>query len=150
MQGTRLLLSVLLLAGSGCYRYVPIESGAPPLGAEFRARLTEEGATRMAPVLGAQIAAVEGRVSSTNDSAYVITVSATTNRANVQTFWTGESVTLPRGSIQSLEARKLDRKRTWIVTTLGVVGGFLAAQIFGLFEGSGTQDGGGPPPPPPV
>jgi hypothetical protein len=133
-----------------CYRYAPIVSSAPPTGSEFRARLTDEGSVRLTPTLGAQIALVEGRVSSANDSAYVVSVSATTNRSQVQTFWTGESVTLPRTSIQAIEARTLDRKKTWVIATLGLVGGVLAAKIFDLFGGSAGGDGGGgggPPPP---
>ena len=140
---------LLLGTGAGCYRYVPITSNSPSVGSEFRAHLTEEGSTRLAPMLGAQVATVEGRVSSTNDSGYVISVSTTTNQARVATFWTGETVTIPRATIRTLEARQLDRKRTWLAASVGVVGGFLLAQIFGLFDGSAGGDGPGPPPPPP-
>ncbi|HJU74576.1 MAG TPA: hypothetical protein VJ717_12580 [Gemmatimonadaceae bacterium] len=139
----------LLLLETGCYRYVPVTTNSPSVGEEFRAHLTEEGSTRLAPMLGAQVATVEGRVSSTNDTGYVVSVSTTTNRARVPTFWTGESVTIPRTTIQTLEARRLDRKRTWLVASVGIVGGFLMAQIFGLFDGSAGGDGPGPPPPPP-
>ncbi len=139
----------LLLAGAACYRYVPIARGAPPLGSEFRARLTEEGSVRLTPTLGAQVALVEGRVNSANDSGYVVSVSATTNKSQVQTYWTGESVTLPRSAIQTLDARQLNRRKTWFIAAIGIVGGFLAAKVFDLFEGSASGDGGGPPPPPP-
>lgn len=141
---------VFMLIGAACYRYVPIANTAPPVGSEFRARLTDEGSTRLTPTLGAQVAMVEGRVSGANDSAYVVLVSATINRSQVQTFWTGESVTLPRTTIQAIEARMLDRKKTWVIATLGLVGGVLAAKIFDLFGGSASTsgDGGGGPPPP--
>ncbi|MGH7713371.1 MAG: hypothetical protein ACREOG_18940, partial [Gemmatimonadaceae bacterium] len=138
----------LLVLGAACYNYVPISSGAPPVGSEFRAHLTDDGSTRLTPVLGAQVAMVEGRVSGANDSAYIVSVSATTNRAQVQTFWTGESITLPRSAVQSMEARRLDRRRTWLIAAGGIVGGVLAAQVFGL-GGKASGDGGGPPPPPP-
>lgn len=149
IETRRVSMVAALLAAAACYRYTPIESGAVPVGSEFRASLTEDGTTRLVPTLGAQVAKVEGRVLSNSDTAFVISISATTNRSNVQTFWTGETITIPRATIQSIEARKLDRKRTWLVTTLGLVGGFLAAQIFGLFEGSASGGDGGPPPPPP-
>lgn len=150
MRLLRSIPAVITLIGSACYRYVPISSNAPPAGSEFRARLTDEGSVRLTPTLGAQIALVEGRVSSANDSAYVVSVSATTNRSKVQTFWTGESVTLPRTSIQAIEARTLDRRKTWIIATIGMVGGALAAKVFDLFGGKAgsTGDGGGGPPPP--
>ncbi len=148
MATLRKLSPLALLAfAAGCYSYVPIASGAPPLGSEFRASLTDEGATRLSPVLGAQVAMVEGRVSSSNDSAYVIAVSATTSRAQVQTFWTGESVTIPRSSVQRIEARTLNRRKTWLTVAVGIVGGILTAQIFGL--GGGAEGGGGGTPPPP-
>ncbi len=150
MRFFRCIPLAFVVVGAACYRYVPIASSAPPAGSEFRARLTDEGSARLTPTLGAQIALVEGRVSSANDSAYVVSVSATTNRSQVQTFWTGESVTLPRTTIQALEARMLDRRKTWVIATIGLVGGVLAAKVFDLFGGSagGSGSGGGGPPPP--
>lgn len=144
-----LLIPGLLVAG-GCYRYVPIASGAPPLGSEFRAQLTDEGSIRLAPLLGNQIAMVEGRLSASNDSAYVVSMTSTTNRSQVQTFWTGESVSLPRAAVRTLESRELNRRKTWFVAALGLAGGFFAAKIFDLFGGSAEGGGGGGPPPPPA
>ncbi|MGQ0643571.1 MAG: hypothetical protein ACT4P6_22720 [Gemmatimonadaceae bacterium] len=142
------MIPVALLLSVGCYNYVPISAAAPPLGSEFRAQLTEEGSARLTPLLGAQVALVEGRVSGTNDSAYVVSISATTNRAQQQTFWTGESITLPRSTVQAIEARKLDRRKTWLIAAAGVIGGLVTAQIFGWGgSASGTDGGGGPPPP---
>jgi hypothetical protein len=143
----RLIPAALLLSAS-CYNYVPISTGAPPLGSEFRARLTDDGTTRLTPLLGAQVAVVEGRVSDANDSAYVVSVSATTNRAQQQTFWTGESISLPRSSVQTIEARKLDRRKTWLIAAIGVAGGILTARIFGWGGSASGGDGGTPPPPP--
>ena len=138
----------LLTFAAGCYSYVPITSGAPPMGSEFRASLTDEGSTRLSPVLGSQVATVEGRVSSSNDSAYVVAVSATTSRAHVQTFWTGESITIPRSSVLTIEARTLNRQKTWLIVAAGLVGGVITARIFG-WGGSASGDGGGGGPPPP-
>ncbi|MGQ0537448.1 MAG: hypothetical protein ACT4R6_00755 [Gemmatimonadaceae bacterium] len=143
------LLPIAFFLMAACYNYQPISSGVAPLGSEFRAHLTTDGSARLTPVLGAQVAAVEGRVMGTSDTAYVISVSATRNQARVQTFWTGESVTLPRSTIQQLEARSLNRRKTWLVVGLGLVGGFFTAKIFDLFEGSaegGPGGGGGGPP----
>jgi len=140
-------LAVLAFA-SGCYSYVPIASGAPPLGSEFRANLTDEGSTRLSPVLGAQVATVEGRVTSSNDSAYVVAVSATMSRAHAQTFWTGESITIPRSSVQTIEARTLNRRKTWFIVAAGLVGGVLTAKVFGWGGGASGDGGGGGPPPP--
>jgi hypothetical protein len=148
MRAIFLLPLGLVLTGAGCYRYVPITSGTPSTGSEFRARLTDDGSLRLTPILGNQVAIVEGRVSSANDSAFVVSMSATTNKALIQTYWTGESITLPRSAIQTIEARQLNRRKTWFVVALGVVGGFFAAKIFDLFEGSAGGNGGGPPPPP--
>ena len=143
------LIPVALLLSAACYNYVPISTGAPAPGSEFRARLTEEGSTRLTPLLGAQVAMVEGRVSGTNDSALVVSISATTNRAQQQTFWTGESITLPRSSVQTIEARKLDRRKTWLIAAAGVIGGALTARIFGWGGSASGNDGGGGGPPPP-
>jgi hypothetical protein len=92
---------------------------------------------------------VEGRVSEANDSAYVVSVSATRNSAQVQTFWTGETVTLPRTSVQTIESRRLNKRKTWLIAAVGIVGGVLTAQVFGLGgSASGDGGGGGGPPPP--
>lgn len=139
----------LLLIAAACYTYVPVSAGVPPVGSEFRAVLTSDGAARLAPVLGGQVAVVEGRMSSTNDSAYVVSVSATRNNAQVQTFWTGESITLPRASVQTIEARRLNKRKTWLIAAAGIVGGVLTAQIFGLGGTASGDGGGGPGPPPP-
>jgi hypothetical protein len=148
-QRSSLLWLPALLLAIGCYRYVPIASGAPALGTEFRAQLTDEGTIRLAPLLGNQVTVVEGRMSASNDSAYVVSVTSTTNRSQVQTFWTGESVHLPRAAVRTIESRELNRRKTWFVAALGVAGGFFAAKIFDLFGGSAEGSGGGGPPPPP-
>ena len=149
MRAICLLPLGFLLAGAGCYRYVPIAGDTPSSGSEFRAHLTDDGSTRLTPILGSQVAIVEGRVSSANDSAFVVSMTATTNKALIQTYWTGESITLPRSAIQTIESRQLNRRKTWFVAALGIAGGFFAAKIFDLFEGSaggGGGGGGGPPP----
>jgi hypothetical protein len=140
---------VLVIATSACYTYVPIANGAPPVGSEFRAVLTSDGSSRLAPVLGGQVAVVEGRMSDANDSAYVVSVSATRNSAQVQTFWTGESVTLPRTSVQTIESRRLNKRKTWLIAAAGIVGGALTARLFGLGGGAGGSGDGGTGPPPP-
>jgi hypothetical protein len=155
MTTSRRLLKALtptlcLAVVAACYNYVPLANGAPPpIGSEFRAQLTEEGSTSLAPILGPQVAMVEGRVSDANDSAYVVSVSATMSRAQRQTFWTGESVTLPRATVQTMEARTLNRRKTWLIAAVGVIGGVLTAQIFGLGGSASGGDGGGGGPPPP-
>jgi len=148
LRGFRPFGPIALFLSAACYNYVPIPAGSPPAGSEFRARLTDEGSARMTPILGAQVALVEGRVSDANDSALVVSISATTNRAHQQTFWTGESITLPRSTVQAIEARRLDRKKTWLIAAAGVIGGIITAQIFGWGGSASGGDGGGGPPPP--
>src|SRR5512138_776030 len=101
MRRARLAIVLLLPA---CYRYTADGATASaPAGADARLVLTPAGAATLAPILGRETTAVEGRVMSRSDSAYVVSVSATLKRvqdagsdsALSRTSWAGESVTIP-------------------------------------------------------
>ena len=108
------------------------------VGAEVVATLSDAGAVQMAPQLGAQLESVRGRVVEASDSAITLTVLATTTRSGVETLWNGERVSLPRTIVVDVRGRRLDRKRTILVTVLSLTGVILAG---GILSGGSGFDG---------
>ena len=58
--------------------------------------------------------------------------------------WSQERLAVPRAVVSSVRARTLDRKRSWIVAGLTVVGVVALGEAFGLGTGlDGLLGGGG-------
>jgi hypothetical protein len=147
MRRARLAIVLLLPA---CYRYIADGSAvsASP-GADARLVLTPAGAASLAPVLGRETAAVEGRVMSRSDSVYVVSVSATLKRvqgassdsALSRTAWAGESVTIPRAAVAETERRSLDSRRTVVAATVFTAAAVAAVRL--IVHSVGSSGGGG-------
>lgn len=141
---TLVVLSFLLAAG--CYRSVPLTTPSPETGTEVVVHLTDAGAVRLAPLLGAQLARVRGRVTDASESAVALSVIATVNRAGNEALWRGEPVTIPRELVSSIALRRVDRRRTTLVTLLALAGVVVAGSILGGGSGfDGFLGGGGGP-----
>ena len=112
------LLALVLSAAGGCYRLTPVEGGAPDPGLEVRLSLSDEGSVRMAPLVGPRITAIDGRVLEAGDTAFVLAVSAVVGQGGRSMAWSNERLTVPRTAVPSVQTRTLDRKKTWIETTV--------------------------------
>jgi hypothetical protein len=141
---------VLVLTGA-CYRYTPAASATPSSGDVVRLDLTTAGIGRMSSVLGRDAVAVEGSILAADDTSYTMSVSGTRQRENQSTLsWAGERVVIPRSAVQSVERRSLDKKKTWLVAGLVVLGAIAAKVIVSGFDAlAGGDDGGTMPPTPP-
>ena len=139
----------LVLAGA-CYRYAPPSTVTPSSGDVVRLDLTTAGVGRMSSVLGRDAVAVEGSILSVDDTSYVMSVSGTRQRENQSaSSWAGERVVIPRSAVQSIERRSLDKKKTWLVAGLVVLGAIAAKVIISGFDAlAGGDDGGTTPTPP--
>ena len=136
-----LLLLPLLI---GCYRFTPIEGPAPERGQDIRLVLSDEGSVRMAPMIGPRIDAIDGRVLEPGDTAIVLAVQAVVARGGRSMNWSQERLAIPRAAVASIGTRTLDRKRTWIVAGLSVLGVLALGDVFGLGTGfDGLLGGGG-------
>lgn len=148
----RLLLILLTASAPACYRYVPELEPEPSVGSEYRAHLTEAGTQQLQPILGQGIAAVDGRIIGANDSSYQLTVGKTIPREDPRPIiWAGELVFLPRGAIERLERRELDRGRTMRAAALYTAGALVVGSIWLSISGKASTKGGPPPvvtPPP--
>jgi hypothetical protein len=136
-QDHRLIVALALaLLTVGCYRLTPIE-GAVPQGNDVRIELTDAGAVRLAPQIGARMAAIDGRTLQSNDSAIVLAVAAVVAQNGRSMPWSQERLSVPRDAVSSLRTRVLDRKKTWIVAGLSLVGVLVLGDLFGLGTGFG-------------
>lgn len=142
-----LTLASLFIVATGCYRFTPIEGAAPAAGQEVRLSLSDEGSVRLAPLIGPRIEAIDGRTLEVTDTAFVVAVEAVLMRGGRSMTWSMEKLTVPRGAVSSIRTRTLDRRKSWIVAGLGVIGAIALGDVFGLGSGFGgflnPGDGGG-------
>jgi hypothetical protein len=145
---------MVAVALAGCYRYVPVDAREPAAepGSEVRLYLSTDGAKELEPKLGAQTAAVEGRVSAVRPDAVDVVVSSTTKAYGGQPVrWVGEQVTIPRAAITRSERRTLDRRRTIVAGGTAVLSTVATFLILKAVTGSASgSDGGGDPGPTPL
>ena len=138
----RVLLPVVALAS--CYRFTPLEGGTPTRGEEVRLALSDEGSVRMAPMIGPRISAIDGRVLESGDTAIVLAVQSVVAQGGRAMNWSQERLAVPRTAVVSVRTRTLDRKRSWILAGLTVVGAIALGEAFGLGSGlDGLLGGGG-------
>jgi hypothetical protein len=133
---------VLFTSVSGCYRLTPIEGSTPEPGRDVRLSLSDEGSVRMAPDR-ARIAAIDGRAMESTDTALVVAVQAVVAQGGRSMAWSMERLSVPRGAVSSIRTRTLDRKKTWIVAGLSVIGALALGDAFGLGTGFDGLLGGG-------
>ena len=150
-NGTRTARAVLLTlvaVSTACYRYVPNASSDLQVGEEVRVRLTSSGSVALQSLVGADVIAIDGRVTARSDTAYALSMGGTTKRAGDSAVWSGEPVSVPRTAIAGAEHRVLNRKKTLLMSALGVGGAALVAVIVSAVSGSGSSgsDGGTTPP----
>jgi hypothetical protein len=135
----RMMLVAIGTSSAACYRYVPIDAPTPAAGAEVRARLTDEGAVRLGPLVGNRVEYVDGTVISVADTALTLSVTGTTDRLGTEVSWRGEQVVFPRQTIAGFERRTFDKRRSYMAG--GIAAGIVAAVGIG-FNISGGGGGG--------
>jgi hypothetical protein len=137
-------LSVLLLGA--CYRYAPLDAPAPT-GASVRLHLAPAEAASLATTLGAGTAAVEGTIVEASDTTFVLAVTGTRRAGeSTATPWGGDRVTVPRRAVASVEARRLDRRRTATVVGLAALGAVAVRALVSAIDAlaGGEDPGTGP------
>jgi hypothetical protein len=140
-----------LALAAACYRSVPVDPAPLPPGADVRLYLTGDGTAQLAPRLGPQTVAVDGRVDSVGAGGVTVVVSRTTKQFGDKVAWVGERVTIPTGVIARAEHRVLDRRRTFTVaaSAAGVALAVMVALIATHGNGAGSQTPGDGPTPTP-
>lgn len=144
-QTVRALVAGVGATGSfvagGCYRYAPMDVESPALGSPVRVQLTDAGALTMAPLIGARIESVDGRITSAADTGLTLSVTGTIDRFGNEVPWRGEQVMIPRAALAGFQRRTLDRKRSYLFG--GVAVGLVAAVGVGFGISGNGGDGRG-------
>jgi hypothetical protein len=144
----RAMVLTVAAASTACYRYVPSAGSDLQVGEEVRVRLTSNGSVDLQSLVGTDVVAIDGRVTAKSDSGYALAIGGTTKRAGAAAVWSGEPVTVPRNAIAAVEHRVLNKKKTLLMSALGVAGAALMAVVVSAVSGSGSSgpDGGTTPP----
>lgn len=129
------LFPACLTVAGGCYRSVPVEATALAPGREVVMELSPRGTLDLAPLLGAQVNSVMGRIVDVSPTRFRLSVTQTTARGGVETLWKGENADLPREHVTSIAERRVDKKRSWIVAGITVLGAALIGEAFGINTG---------------
>lgn len=149
-QRTRgLVLAAAMLPQLACHEYHAITMTNAPIGEPIRLTLTDRGSVELAALIGPQVTALDGAVTTPGDSVLHVRVSSVINRVGYTTTWNGEEVRVPATYVVSIERRTLNRKKSWVVAGLSVAAVAAIGTAFTLIGGrsggsSSTGTGGGP------
>jgi hypothetical protein len=129
-----------VVSTTGCFRYVAVAPEVVPTDRELRTELTDAASRSLAPRLGEDVIAVNGRVHAYDTTSVVIAVTGTVQRSGVEQEWRGERVTLAREQVARLSERRFDRRRSLLLGAVLVGGAAALAVAIGtdfLLNGTG-------------
>jgi hypothetical protein len=137
---------VALLALQGCYIYAPVQSPVPPTGQSVVLNISDRGRVALGERLGPGVTRIQGRVTSVEDESVSMSVAAVGYISGERSLWSGESVSLSRDFVNTVEVRQLSKSRTWMLVgaTTVVVGTFIATHGLTAFFNDLPNDDGGP------
>ena len=109
-------------------------------------RLTDLGSATLAPLLGAGVIAVRGRLVESNDQSLTIAVVGVTNRQELEDPWLGERVVVKREFVTGFERRDFSAGRSTLFAAGLLVGSvvLIAGIKLGGDLAGGRNPGGGP------
>jgi hypothetical protein len=137
---------VTLVGLTGCFKYTPLATSSPALGARIAVDLTSMGSDTLARFVGPNVTGIEGRVLQVTASDLLLAVSVVRQRNGEEDFWKGETVSIPRGVILGMRQRHLSTSRTLLLAgAVAAAGATVGAAATGSSSGGGGN-GGGPPP----
>src|SRR5438046_6202023 len=97
----RRLFPVALIAVASCYGfYAPLDSHLA--GRELQLSLTDSGSVMLAPRIGYQVDAVEGKLIADTAGFYALSVASTRRRDGLENGWRGERVEIPHSFVSTL------------------------------------------------
>ena len=138
-----------LLVLSACYKYVPVESPAPPVGETVAFEITDRGRVELGDRLGAGVKEVHGQLVGPDGGEFLIRVFRVIQLDGSSSLWSGETVRLDRDYVGRVKTRELSKTRTWLLAagvTATAVWLITSRTLSGLFN----DDEPGPEPPPPT
>jgi hypothetical protein len=135
----RVAIAGLAALQLGCYTAVPISGEMARMGSRVQLDLSDGGASNMASQVGPRTRTLMGDVASTNERELIVAVRSVTDVRGIESFWSGEQVTVPRTDIAALREQRLSKRKTVLFATAVALGIFGTGRAFGWFSGG---DGG--------
>ena len=132
---------LLSLQLGGCFRYVPVTSGAPS-GAQVSLAINDAGRVALAEQIGPGLRKIHGQLREASDSIIVVSLTSVEYfDLNAAARMAGERAEIPRRYVSEFRERQLSKPRTFLTIAL-VVAGLAAATLIGItgFGGDGPGD----------
>jgi len=140
------IVVAMLISGTGCYYYEPLETPVPRPGTYMEVMLTDSGTSHFWSYLGPDVGNLRGRLITANPDALALSVESVEQRHGQILSWKGETVTLGREYVATMQERHLSKPRTALLAGGTVVGLMTALAAFtNIASGSGGGGGGGQP-----
>ena len=137
----RYLAPVLCLL-CACYESVPIELSRVTPGTKIRISLTDAGADSLARYLGPGVETIDGKLISSTETGVSLSVSQVAMKSGQDQFWKGETVVIPRYSLATVQARKINKPKSLLLGGVFVVA-LASLRLSGVVGGNGGGRGGG-------
>jgi hypothetical protein len=134
-------LAALSFGAGGCYRYQPLAQPEPATGDNVRVSLTQDGTTALATRLGPRISQLDARVAEVRSDTLLLQVTTARSADLQESYFNGDTVSLPRSSVSSIEERRLAVGPTAVLGGIVVGGALTAATAL-----TGDNGNGGAPP----
>lgn len=134
---------------SGCYKYVPVDTAAPPVGKRLALDISDRGRVGLSERFGAGVVRIEGTVAADDTANYVMNVYRVDQLNGETGKWTGEEVRIDRDYVSRTFERQLNRGKTYLAGGVAVAAVVLFMRSQGLIGGADVNNGGDPGPPPP-
>ena len=130
---------------SGCYTLQPAGGIAPEIGDELAFDINDVGRVALGGSMGPEIAQVEGRLISRENSEYLVAVSSIHTLRGGDQVWKGEQVRIKSEYVGSAYQRHFSKERTFALGAVGAAAfGYLVTRSL---LGSGNDADGGVTPP---
>jgi hypothetical protein len=135
-------LAPVLCVLCACYESVPIELARVQPGTKIRISLTDAGADSLARYLGPGVETIDGKLISTDDRGVSLSVSQVAMKSGQDQFWKGETVMIPRYSLSTVQARKINKSKSLLLGGAFVVA-LASIKLSGVAGGNGGGGGTG-------
>ena len=144
----RVVLAVIP-AALGCFQYTPLDTASGVQAGEHVAvDITDRGRAELSDRLGSGVLRLEGTLTRTDSVELVMNVWRVAQLSGPPSRWSGESVRLKREFASRVQARTLNRPKTFAVAGAVVVGLVMFTRQFELlgFSAGGDSVPNGQPP----
>ena len=137
---------IAALLQAACYNYVPRQRSQLEPSMYVAVTLTSEGSDALAQYLGPDVAVVRGIFQGVREQGYGLSVWSVMGHRGEVLAWKGETVSVPRLFVRSVEERQPSRSKSILLGVAFLGGFFTVTRAFGLgssgssptVSGSGT------------